>query len=282
MLLRYPGSKRKLSGKILGLAFPEDAVLELWSLSLPLYCEPFFGSGAIGWDVLRSLASPNTDVIVNDADPGIAAMWRAVRDSPRELISLVHRFRPSADLFYKYKDEDGRPDIDPVELGFRKLALHQMSFSGLGYKAGGPLGGRNQASQYTPHCRWNPKRIAGDVVSCHKLAASFRHFDIRNEDFAETLGRVCPNGFAYIDPPYYVQGEALYRYFMTEADHVRLAGVLRRASFRWVLSYDDHPHVRELYSWARIGSFEMTPTVQTSREKRRKNSEIVITNIGTN
>jgi hypothetical protein len=61
------------------------------------------------------------------------------------------------------------------------------------------------------------------------------------------------------------------------ADHVRLAEALRGAPFFWVLSYDDHPRIRELYSWASIDSFEMKPTIATVSEKgRRKNREILI------
>jgi DNA adenine methylase len=99
---------------------------------------------------------------------------------------------------------------------------------------------------------------------------SFRRFDITNEDFASVLNRQPDNAFVYLDPPYYAQGAALYKHAMTDGDHQRLASLVQRCSFQWVLSYDDHPFVRELYQWAEIGSFEMTPTMQTARSARRK------------
>jgi DNA adenine methylase len=99
-------------------------------------------------------------------------------------------------------------------------------------------------------------------------------------DFAECLARTPPDGFAYLDPPYYLKGDELYVHGMPPAEHVRLADTLRAAAFDWVLSYDDHPEVRRLYGgWADIRSFEMTATIDTKRGagRRRKNSELVIT-----
>ncbi len=283
MMIRYPGSKAKLSGKIIERSFPPELYLELWDTHIPCYCEPFFGSGAIGWEIFSCLSPKRrktTTVVINDVDPGIAALWKSIRDVPLELIARISSFEPSADDFYKFKDEDGDMALDPVVLGFQKLALHQMSFSGLGYMSGGPLGGKAQTSAYSPDCRWNSVSIEKKIQLCHKIMKSFLRFDISCGDFAPVLEKLPAGAFAYLDPPYYVQGSALYRHSMTESDHERLAEQLKQASFNWTLSYDDHPKIRDLYSWARIASFDMTPTVQTSRSsKRRKNKEIVISKL---
>jgi len=46
-----------------------------------------------------------------------------------------------------------------LDVGFKKLAIHQISYSGLGTKSGGPLGGKSQESIYKIDCRWSPKHI---------------------------------------------------------------------------------------------------------------------------
>jgi DNA adenine methylase len=125
---------------------------------------------------------------------------------------------------------------------------------------------------------WNPGRICNRILRYHDLFRRFRKVEIRHLDFEEALKLVHPEGFAYLDPPYYVQGSVLYKYSMSEDDHVRLARVLRAAPFRWVLSYDDCPRIRELYCWARIGEITMTPTIQTAKGTRRKNQEVLIRN----
>lgn len=275
MFIRYPGSKDKLAGGIVR-RFPDRVRLPLFGGGLSCYCEPFFGSGAIGWKVLVEL--PRTvAVLVNDLDAGVANLWRSVQTCPDELTELVLGFEPSADRFYEFKAADGDPTVEPVEAGFRKLALHQMSFSGLGVMAGGPLGGRAQTSDYDPACRWRPRKIARKIRACHKLMTRFARFEVMSGDFAAVLSRVkCPRAFVYLDPPYYVQGAALYRHAMTDADHARLAAALKVAPFDWVLSYDDAPQIRGLYDWAEVTSFEMTPTIDTAKAARRKNRELLI------
>lgn len=276
MFIRYPGSKAKLRKKITDV-FPDEAMLDLWTPRLGCYCEPFFGSGAIGWEIIKNLPNKaHRTVRVNDIDPGIACLWKAVLSDAKRLMKLIQEFKPSTDAFYQFKEEDGAPGIDPTLRGFRKLALHQMSFSGLGFMSGGPLGGKKQQSEYNPSCRWSPHRICKRIILCHNAMNAFRRFDITSEDFESVLNRLPDDAFAYLDPPYFIQGAALYKHAMTEEDHARLARVLRPARFQWVLSYDDHPTIRDLYSWARIGSFEMTPTMQTTNTKRRKNRELVI------
>lgn len=275
MFIRYPGSKAKIWRPIVA-RMPDEFRCPLWHLPNGCYCEPFFGSGAIGWKVLPGLRR-DLRVIVNDIDPGLCALWTAVRDCPRELKRLVDDFLPSPEAFYHAKEVDGDTSADVVLRGFRKLVLHQTSFSGLGAMAGGPLGGRRQRSEYNPGCRWNPARIGARIIRCYSIMSRFRSFEVRCQDFARVLDDLPDNAFAYLDPPYYVQGANLYKYAMPDADHVRLAKILRGARFRWLLSYDDDPRVRALYSWAHVEDFEMTPTIPTARSARRKNREIVVT-----
>jgi DNA adenine methylase len=279
--IRYPGSKAKLARRIVGL-FPPSRIDPLFVKGLPFhYCEPFFGSGAVAWLALRAArhwAGRRSVVVINDIDPGMSALWQAVRDDPDALCRQVKDFEPTPEAFYRLKEEDSAFGLDPVVRAFAKLALHQTSFSGLGAMAGGPLGGRAQRSQYNTACRWSPSRICRRVFEWHRLLSTFGRVDVFALDFAKVLAGLPAHAFAYLDPPYYAQGEALYKHAFAEADHVRLAHSLRDVPFPWALSYDDHPRVRELYAWAHIVSFEMTPTVQTARApRRRKNREVIIT-----
>jgi len=52
----------------------------------------------------------------------------------------------------------------------------------------------------------------------------------------------------YCDPPYY--GASAYRRGIppfTEASHEDLAKLLREIEGKWLLTYNDHPRIRELY-----------------------------------
>jgi DNA adenine methylase len=273
-VIRYPGSKDKITKKILR-HFPHWLTDELFQSKRIEYREPFFGGGAIGFDVLAMLPS-YARIWVNDKDFGMACLWRSVYQNHEQLIRLVSTFKPTTDAFYQFKEEDGRTDIDPTVIGFRKFALHQISFSGLGAKAGGPLGGRRQSSKFNVDCRWNPNRHCREIIAKHNLFSRFRDVKISSGDFAKLIDGAPSSAFIYLDPPYYEKGGQLYKFNMSEDDHARLAALLKSCSAPWVLSYDDHEVVRGLYSWADTESVELTYTIATANDQRRKNHEIII------
>ncbi|MCH8806651.1 MAG: DNA adenine methylase [Planctomycetes bacterium] len=264
-LLRYPGSKAKLAREII-TRFPMKP--ELWSNpSQWEYREPFFGAGAVGLNVLKGL-DRRCRVWLNDIDPGIAALWEAVLSNPSELIQRIAMFEPSAQLFSRFKETDGCPCGDVVERGFRKLALHRMSFSGLGAMSGGPL--REVSS------RWNPEQIKCEVSLVHERLARFDSLRITCLDFAKVLRDAGPRCFMYCDPPYIAKGAQLYKHSMSEGDHARLARLLKDCKAHWVLSYDDHPLVRSLYPDARIEPVSLAYTVAASKGTRRTSEETIV------
>lgn len=271
-VIRYPGSKAKLADQIVRL-FP-DFHDSLFS-EHHSYMEPFFGAGAIGFDVIKSIKR-TYPVWVNDIDPDMAALWSVVHRNPEDLMAMVDAFQPSVEDFNRFKASDGQPGTD-VDRAFRKLALHRMSYSGLGYMSGGPLGGQGQSSDYKVGCRWNHSSIKKDIWACHKRMRRLTDFRITSLDFEQVMEGADERTFVYLDPPYYEQGPKLYKHSMTPDDHERLARILRDAKFPWVLSYDDHPEIRRLYDWASFTPITLTYTMSRAKEsKRPKNQEVVI------
>jgi DNA adenine methylase len=275
-LIRYPGSKEKLAEEI-GDAFPAEILLPLVSSSARWeYREPFFGAGAVGFLSLEHL-DPNVRVWLNDIDPGIVALWQSVLKSPVALCRMIQEFRPTKEAFYCFKDEDGRKDLPELERGFRKLALHRLSYSGLGAMAGGPIGGRIQKSNYNVDCRWKPERMKRDIGILHRRLSRFQDIQITNGDFAPLIQDAPKKCFIYLDPPYYEKGGQLYKHSMSEVDHQRLHDLLAKCEAAWALSYDDHPEIRRLYSWAEFRDMHLTYTISNKKcETRPKNREVVI------
>ena len=276
-LIRYPGSKAKLITAIMRW-FPPDVYGRMFNQSVSYeYREPFFGAGAVGFELLKRLPS-RCAVWLNDKDTSMAALWRAVAEQPKELCDLINAVEPSAELFYRLKDEDGRTDLPLCSIAVRKLALHRLSYSGLGYMSGGPLGGREQSSEYNVDCRWNPETMRAEVNRLHKLLRQFDDVRITSLDFSELVSDAPTDCFTYMDPPYYEKGPQLYRYSMDQEDHAVLAMLLRKCRSEWVLSYDDHPEVRRLYSWAEIKPIEIRYVMAKAQGLTRpKNHEVVIT-----
>jgi DNA adenine methylase len=272
-VIRYPGSKAKIAKAIMR-HFPSEVMDALWQRDID-YREPFFGGGAVGLALLERLPS-RARIWINDKDWGVAALWKSVREQPEELVALVERFQPSVETFHRYKEEDGRTDLDHVQSGFRKLVLHQTSWGGLGSMAGGPLGGRNQSSEYNVQCRWRAARHVLDIRENSRLLNRFSSVRVTSADFSELISEAPATAFIYADPPYYEKGGELYRHSMTDEDHRRLSALLHTCRAPWVLSYDDAPFVRDLYGWASISSVELTYTVAIAKQRRRKNSELII------
>ena len=83
MLFRYPGGKGKLShfivGCILDFYRSNDGNYE--------YREPFFGAGAIGWELVESIDCRN--FWINDIDRAIAAIWTCIINDPQSIIDQV-------------------------------------------------------------------------------------------------------------------------------------------------------------------------------------------------
>ena len=277
-LIRYPGSKEKLVNDLWRL-FPPEMKYELFSSNAKWeYREPFFGAGAVGFRVLQKLDN-QCRVWLNDFDADLVCMWSAVHKQPKELSRLVLDFTPTTNAFYDFKARDGIEDCEPVERGFRKLALHRMSVSGFGVKSGGPIGGRNQEHpEYTVGCRWTPEKIKQDIWRLNAILNRFPDLRITCGDFEHLLISGDKKVFMYLDPPYYEKGGQLYKFNMTPKDHARLATALCECESHWVLSYDDHPEIRRLYKWATFKELHITYTNAVTREGvRPKNREVAIT-----
>ena len=242
---RYPGGKRRIANDIRNW-FPPEVACQLMSRRSPCYCEPFIGSGAILACVLRSLPK-SCSVVLGDADIGIVSFWRSVSDKKKsdDLAKRVNEYRiPKVEDFYRFKELDGTHDGDDVDTALRKMVLHFISFSGVGAMAGGPIGGRNQRSDFDVTCRWNPERNVRNIMSLSYYLLRLASVEVVHGDFANSLSRIPDGGFAYLDPPYYLKGGELYKYNTSHDDHERLASILKSARYEWVLSYDDHEWVR--------------------------------------
>ena len=238
---RYPGGKTKLAKQIIPLLLPHlREGIE--------YREPFFGWGAIGLRLLHTRKL--TSIWINDKHPGVAAYWTSVIQYPDALIEVVQSFVPTRAAFDSFKRNMLSQVTQPVPttrntlvlLGFQKLALHRMSFSGLGEMAGGPMSDILS--------RWKPNAIRNKIRRDHQALSRVKiHGDCCTcLDFEEM--RTGDNNLLYLDPPYYLKGPECYPLAFEDQDHLRLAGLLRNSTSPWLLSYDDCPEIRALYPWA--------------------------------
>lgn len=269
-IIRYPGGKKKIASdmaRCVSAFFKRHDTYE--------FREPFFGSGSIGLECIKSPFVRK--VWFNDFDDALAGMWNAVIHEPDRLCSLIDGFTPSVDAYNEFKSflkGYKASGDDYVEAGFKKMALHQMSYSGLGTKSGGPIGGKEQKSEYDVGCRWSPDNLK---VQIRRIQTRLKQKEVRGShvsslDFEYLITDPAPC-FIYLDPPYWDKGDELYEHPFTEADHRRLAKALKKTGHPWVLSYDDVKPVRKLYKGCSFKEINFPYTINGVRNK----GEILIT-----
>lgn len=245
--LRYPGGKGRIAPFVAQL-------LEAQPRRPSVYVEPFAGGAGVA---LRLLHDEYVDeVVLNDLDAGIAAFWRSVFNQPIELIELVKSCTPSLDEWHRqravYVDTAG----SDLELGFATLFLNRTNRSGI--LTARPIGGLRQSSKWSLDARWNPEQLAARIQRSARY--STRVTICEDDGIAVTTRHLrAADTFVYADPPYIAKADGLYLDTLGPDDHKRLAATLRAAD-RWLLTYDAHPEVLELYQGLRCAVFGIKHT----------------------
>ena len=92
-------------------------------------------------------------------------------------------------------------------------------------------------------------------------------------EFMEIIEPLGSEAFAYIDPPYIIQGEDLYLNSLSYDDHRDLADYLRGCETPWMLTYDVSKRItEELYTGLRTARFNIAHTAQ----RQHIGSELVV------
>lgn len=248
---RYPGGKSKTKDDII------RRIIDTSDKKTSEYRDPFFGSGTIGIDYLMF----NTDIYtvwLNDKDFGISCLWTSVIKEPNQLKNLVMAYKPTVKSFKRFRYDLLHPDedkpVDKVMTAFQKLVIHQVTQGGYGTKKKVPIGGLLQNRKEKITARWCPSMLCKNIDRLYKR---FSKLDVKNRectnlDFEEVIINYRDRMIIYLDPPDYTRGNKMYQQGFTKEDHVRLANILKGLKSKWVLSYDNCPEIRELYSGCKI------------------------------
>ena len=115
-------------------------------------------------------------------------------------------------------------------------------------------------------CRGDIKQIKADYITKE---------DFFREQAIKVYDR--PTALFYLDPPY-VNTEKYYDSPFSAQDHHRLREVLSQVKGRFILSYNDHPLIRELYADYRIEGITRTTTLAGKGNNQTQYAELIIRN----
>ncbi len=226
-----------------------------------------------------------------DRDPWIASFWRTVFWDTDWLIKQIMDAPVTLDTWYSLKEMNPQTQR---EQAWTCLFLNRTSFSGILRQEVGPLGGKTQDSHYKIDCRFPRQTL---IERIYQIASFRDHIyavwemswenaiaQIQEEQRKGTLSKY--NTFFYFDPPFFEKADALYRYYFTQQDHLRLRDTLLRLEDKWLLSYDSAEQVEALYGEAiasntngtKKSSMELVYTVSKVRE-RKKGKEVILSNL---
>lgn len=269
--LRYPGGKALLAGYI-------SDILEAHMLIGCTFYEPYLGGASVSLDLLGKGCISNAVWV--ERDPLVYAFWQSVLSDPDGLCNEIDGLDISIETWGKFQIyrevlEPSSEKFTLLELGIAGLFFNRTNFSGI--LGAGPIGGRNQSSKYGIDCRFNKARIMSQIREISNYSDLIEiHFDDAIS-FLRTNAKPISTGFnfVYIDPPYYSQGKKLYRYFYEETQHIELANFISRQGYPWLVSYDDHPRIKELYAQSKIQPIYLDYKVKSSRRA----TELLISNV---
>lgn len=244
--LRYPGSKRRLAPYLC-------SILKHNKLEPNVLVEPFVGGGSVALYFLQN--SIVEKVIISDLDKLIYSLWHVLFSDPEYLINFIRRVKINLDNFYAYKTIAKCADnYEEKKLAEACVFLNRTSFSGILTDKAGPLGGRKQDSEYTISCRFNRKGIIKKIehISLFRRKVTVLPYSWEKtiefaEDWAAKRRRLNKLLF-YFDPPFFEKANELYRKYFTGEDHKYLCQRILSLKQKWILSYDNAPEIKKMYS----------------------------------
>ncbi len=260
-LLKWAGGKRQLL----------PAIQPHYPPAFTRYIEPFFGSGAVFFDLFGSGALAGRRAWLVDANADLIGCYATLRDRPGEVIAELARLASAhalrGDTFY-YEVRDGHfnalrragASYTPA-LAAMLVYLNRTGFNGL-FR----LNSRGDFN--VPVGRYANPRIC-DPAHLHDVARAFgsRHVTLERASFETPLAHATTGDFVYCDPPYapLSQTARFANYTaagFTERDQERLQAAVIGAAERGatvVLSNSSAPSIERLYSSqaARRAGFEM-------------------------
>lgn len=268
--LRYPGGKTR---------FVPHFVKWLGEERFPRVVEPFCGGASVSLGLLKN--DIVDEAVISDADPLVAAFWIAATTRTDEFIELMNS-EPVTVARWNYWKRKGDRGLSPMGRAMKTLFLNRTSFSGL-IRFGSVLGGVHQdqvlaeggAVKYPVGCRFNKEALARSLERIGKWHDEGR-LTAHHRDYTSALKVVSPDDLLYLDPPYVEKADQLYGLSFGETEHRDLAAWLYDRHPNTVISYDDLPMIRELYS---DGMSVLEPTWSYGMGKSKESRELLIHNL---
>jgi DNA adenine methylase len=201
-LLKWAGGKRQLLPQL----------RRFYPATFTRYIEPFFGSGAVFFDLYAAGRLDRRRAVLIDSNPDLVGCYEAVRDAPDEVARALDglaaarasgarahyfsvrdaRFNPERE---RRRAADGRIAYTP-ELAAMFIYLNRTGFNGL-FRVNA-----RGAFNVPPGRYARPRIVDRDKLGRVAEALSAPGIELRWGSYESTLDIAQPGDFLYFDPPY--------------------------------------------------------------------------------
>lgn len=232
-IVPWIGGKRRLAPVLLPL-FPEHGC----------YVEPFAGAAAIFF-----LKQPSEVDVLNDINGELVNLYRVVKHHLEEFVRQF-KWALTSRQIYQWQQETVPATLTDIQRAARFFYLQKLSF-------GGRVDGQNFGTATTSGPRLNLLRIEEDLSAAHlRLAETY----IENLPWHECVARYDrPHTLLYCDPPYW-QTEG-YGVDFPIGEYERMAELARTIQGTMIISVNDHPDMRRIFTGLEMRSVPITYTV---------------------
>jgi DNA adenine methylase len=248
----YIGGKRNLAKRI---------IAEIEKVKHTAYVEPFIGMGGI---FFRRRQAAEVEVI-NDYSRDVANFFRVLQRHYVAFIDMM-RWQLTVRAEFERLTKTDPATLTDLERAARFYYLQQNAFGGK--VAGRTFGvtvvrpGRFDITRLVPQLEDLHTRLASVVIECLDFEALIQRYDR-------------PVTLFYLDPPYHGSESDYGSDAFSRADFTRLERAVRSIQGRFILSINDTPETRELFSGYKLLEFETTYSVG-GPTKMKKAAELLV------
>lgn len=254
--LRYPGGKTSIYSMI-------SRVIDDNNLSNHRYVEPYAGGGGLALALLFN--AKVKEIHLNDLDRSIWSIWHCILNETESFCKKILETEVTIEEWFRQREiQEQKNDADILDLAYSSFFLNRTNRSGIILKAG-VIGGLSQKSKYPLHCRFNKIDL---VEKIKKISSLRKKIFIYNKDariFMNNMDKRKGNTLFFIDPPYYEKGSSLYTNSYTKNDHEIISKTIKNLTSEWILTYDNHQKIKEIYSSEKMFEFNLNYSAATKR-----------------
>lgn len=246
--LAYIGGKNRLASHIIPL-IPEHTT----------YVEPFAGGAQVFFH-----KKPSQIEILNDLSHNIVNFFRVCQLHHEELIRYL-KFMLISRKWYQLLEKSPPETLTDVQRAARFLYLQKTSYGGLVVR-------RNFTLRIVQEPNLNTDSLPELIRKAHQRLQHAQVDCLPYEKIIEKCDR--PTTFFYLDPPYW--DRKLYEFNFSRDDFLRMARLLAHIKGKFILSINDVPEIRKIFSRFKIRRLDLAYSSQKSAGRRY--SELLISN----